>query len=100
MTPRVPAHVPRAHEPQIGLVDEGGRLEGKPGGGVGLLGHPSRGELPKFFVDQREQLIRRARVTACGRVQQQGDLVLGGFVRQTQRIPPAVLFVDPPVMFR
>ena len=59
----VPAAVPvgvglAAHQAQVGLVDQGGRLQRLAGPFVGqLLGR----QLAQLLVDQREELFRRAR---------------------------------------
>ena len=44
--------VGRADQPEVGLVDEGGRLEGVAGG---LPVEPGGGEVPELVVDEREQ---------------------------------------------
>jgi hypothetical protein len=64
VAPAVPLRRVRwSDQPQVGLVDQGGGLEGL----ARLLpGDPRRCELPKLVVDERQQLGR-------GRVQQLGD---------------------------
>ena len=59
-------------EPQVGLVDERGRVEGLAGLFVGEL---LRRELSELVVDQRQQLAGRERLAAIDRLQNPGDLV-------------------------
>ena len=64
----VPAElVGRADQPEVRLVDEGGRLQGVAGG---LGGHPRGGELPQLVVDEREQLGGGLAVTGRRGVQE------------------------------
>ena len=42
-------------EPQIRLVDEGGRVQGV---ARGFLRHPGGRQFAQFLVDQRQQLLR------------------------------------------
>ena len=60
-----------ADQPEVGLVDQGGRLERL----AGLLrGQPGGGELAQLVVDERQQLGRGLRVAGRGRVEQAGDV--------------------------
>ena len=60
-----------ADQPDVGLVDEGGRLEGVPGL---LVGQAGGGELPQLVVDEREQVGRGRRVALLDGVQELGDV--------------------------
>jgi hypothetical protein len=50
MSAILPSGVPLPYEPQIRLVDQGGRLERLPGP---LLRHPQSDQLAQLLVDQR-----------------------------------------------
>src|SRR5262249_34920384 len=72
----VPAGVPGRppagpHQPEVRLVDEGGRLEGLT---RGLLGHPGGGELAQLVVDEREQVGRGLGVAGPDGRQDLGDV--------------------------
>src|SRR5262245_21567938 len=62
---KMPAPVPLltvlgAHEPQIGLVHEGRRLQRLAGF---FLGEACRGQLPQFFVNEWQKLLRSRRLS-------------------------------------
>src|SRR5262249_62101229 len=56
---------------QVGLVDQGGALEGRP---RPLLGHPRRGEPAQLVVDEREQVGGGLAVTGRRGVQESRHL--------------------------
>ena len=73
----VPAAVPvpgliSAHQPEIGLVDQGGGLERL---ARLLLRHPLGRQLAQPVIDQRKELLRGVRVAMLDRVKQRGDRV-------------------------
>ena len=58
-------------EAEVGLVDEGGGLEGLP---RRLLGQAVGGELAQLVVDQRQQLLGSVRVALLDGRQDVGDI--------------------------
>jgi hypothetical protein len=68
---RPPGLIGRADQPQIRLVDQGGRLKGLVGG---FLRHPPGGELPQLVIDEREQLGGGAAIAGRGGIQNAGDI--------------------------
>ena len=72
VSPAGPRVVRRAtDEPDVGLVDEGGRLERL----AGLLdGQSLRRQFPQFVVDEREELLGGVGVAPLGGGQDVGDL--------------------------
>ena len=69
--PSQPVGLPAADQPDVRLVDEGGRLEGLPGL---LVGQPRGGQLPQLVVDEREQVGRGLRVAGLDGGQDLGDV--------------------------
>jgi hypothetical protein len=61
-----PVRLPAADQSEVGLVDQGGRLQGL---ARLLFGHPGGRELSQLTVDEWQQLGRGRRVPARGRVQ-------------------------------
>ena len=61
-------------QPQVGLVDEGGRLQGV---ALALAPQMGRGPAAKLLVDQRHEPIARARVAVAPRVEKRCDVVSG-----------------------
>src|SRR5215470_11047757 len=57
----LPRHVGRLHEPQVGLMDESGRLEGMV---APLLAQVSGGEAPQLVVDDGKQLVESGLIAA------------------------------------
>jgi hypothetical protein len=64
--------LPFADQPEVRLVDQGGRLEGLAGL---LLDQPGGGQFPQLVVDQGQQLARRLRVALLDRRENAGDVV-------------------------
>src|SRR2546430_17607979 len=60
-----------ADEPQPGLVDQRGRLQGV---ACDFIGHLACSEAAQFFIDQRQHLIGGFRVAAFNCVEQKGSL--------------------------
>ena len=79
-----------ADQPQVGLVHQGGGVEGVPGL---LRGHPRGRELPQLVVDEREQVGRRLAVAGRGGVEEVGDL---GHDDRVYRRPRNVRTAAPP----
>src|SRR5262245_59153913 len=62
-----------AVEPQIGLMDDGGGLQGMPSPlAAQLLG----GDAPQLVVDQRQNLLRGLLIAAAPALQQASDLLV------------------------
>src|SRR5262249_42165723 len=85
---KVPGTVPMGvglapHEPEVSLVDQGGRLQGL----AGPLGRqPSSRELAQLVVDEGEQVSRGLFVSSAGGVQQASYV---GHVGRAYPQPPA-----------
>jgi hypothetical protein len=69
-TPRLPADVALVGQAQVGLVDQGGRLQGLAGRQVG---HAGAGQLVQFLVHGRQQPLRRPGLAGLGGTQQFRD---------------------------
>src|SRR5262245_25968038 len=81
MPPAAPVlHLLRIHETQVGLMDQGCRLERLPGL---LLGQLLRREAAQLIVDQRQQLIGSVRVALLDGRQDAGDLAHSRIARET-----------------
>ena len=78
----VPPPVSAADEPEVRLVDQGGRLEGL---ARGLGGQPGGGQLAQLGVHEGEQVGRGVRIAAGGRVEQAGDVGHGARVHAPER---------------
>jgi hypothetical protein len=60
-----------ADEAQVGLVDQGGGVQGVAGG---LRGHPRGGEPPQLVVNEREEVGGGFAVASRGGIEQAGDV--------------------------
>src|SRR5262249_16798269 len=56
--PTFPSALAAADQPQVGLVDQGGRLQGVAGG---LASQVALGQSAQFVINQRQQFRRRGR---------------------------------------
>ena len=62
--PSLPGHRPGSHEPQIGFVDQGRRIECL---SRRLVLQATGGQSTEFVVNQRQQLLRRRGIAALER---------------------------------
>src|SRR5262245_5442040 len=63
------------HQPQIGLVDQGGGLEGVV---APLAPQALPRDLPQLVVEERHQAVRGPRVAAAQRLDDRGDFLRAG----------------------
>ncbi len=76
-----------AHQPQIGLVNERGSVQGVSGL---LRGHPRGREFPQLVIDERKQVGRRPAVAGHSGVYEVGDLGHNNRVYGMHRDPKTV----------
>ena len=75
LRPIPPVHPPLVHQPEVGLVYQGGRLQGVAGG---FAAQAVGGEAVQLLVDDREHLIESPLVAVAPVQQPLGDSTLGG----------------------